>query len=850
MPEDRTRGRTAVCCALLVLATAAVYWPVLRHGFINLDDSDYVSGNPPVTAGLTWQGVKWAFTSTHAGNWHPATWLSHMLDCQLYHLRPAGHHLTNLLLHTANVLLLFGLLKRLTGALWRSALVAALFALHPLHVESVAWVAERKDVLSGFFFLLTLWAYVQYVKAKGLRLKAEGGVSSQWSVASGSGAAATGNDGPRTTDHGLLTKHQASRFTFHVSTFYLLSLTFFALGLMSKPMLVTLPFVLLLLDYWPLRRLQLSTLNSQLSTVFEKLPFFALSAVSCVVTFVVQQASGATQAPPPLDARLANALVACARYLGKTLWPANLAVFYPYTPFDLGSWQVVGAGLLLAAVTASLLAYALKEGRRMNDQSRKGLPSASSLQSLACPLAMGWLWFVGMLVPAIGLVQVGLQAMADRYTYLPHIGLFIAVTWGAVAAAERRRGRASAPASPEPTEARRSLGSRGRSPSLALACGLAVLVLTACGLLTARQVSYWQNNTMLFGHAAAVTSGNYRAYAIIGSQLGGEGRLTEGIEWCRKSLDIAPGYAEAHNTLGAIYARQGKNDEALAEYETAAQEDPAYLDAREALANLLLRQRRFAEAEGWCREALRLAPQKLPVMYSLATALHQQGKLDEAAGWYRRILAVDPALSTPHRFLGNILAAQGKPEAAIAEWRLALKVRPADGDTRTVLGVVLLEQGQLDEAAAQLSEAARLQATNALANSQLALIHEQRHETRAAIECFRRALQAQPDWPETLNNLAWILAANPEASLRNGTEAVQLAERACKLTGYKEPLMVGTLAAAYAEAGRFEDAVKTAEKARDLAAAAGLKAVAEKNSQLLELYRAAKPYRDGAAGSR
>jgi tetratricopeptide (TPR) repeat protein len=767
-------------CVLLALVTVGVYWPIAKQGFINFDDPDYVSGNPRVQAGLTMESIRWAFTSSYSSNWHPLTWLSHMLDCQLYDLKPAGHHITNLLFHVANSLLLFGLLQRLTGALWRSAFAAALFALHPLHVESVAWVSERKDVLSAFFFMLTVGAYARYAEVQSLKSKVQ----------------SPGADAPRNTQH--------------ASGYYVLALFLFALGLMSKPMLVTLPFVLLLLDYWPLGRLQLSTVNLPLSTttrpatlrrlVVEKIPFFVLAASSCVLTFLVQQASGAMPAleKSPLDLRLANALVAYARYLGKTFWPAKLAVFYPYSPLSLDSWQVIGAALLLLAATVAVVLA----GKR------------------SPYLPVGWLWFLGMLVPVVGIVQVGKQSWADRYTYLPHIGLFLIIAWGASAVVARWKWPRIIPI---------------------VAAGLTLIV---CGLATARQLSYWRNTKMLFQHAVAVTSGNFVAYTVVANALIEEGKLPEAIEECRRALQISPEYPEAHNTLGNIHAKQEKLDEAIADYRAAVQADPNYPDARNGLGNVLLKQGAFAEAEAQCREALRMTPMHLPAMFCLATALHKQGKLDEAADYYRQILELKPDLYTPRRYLGNILVAQGKPDQAIAQFLLALKIRPQDVDTHVVLGVVLVDKNRIEEATAQFLEAARLQPTNAIANYQLALIHQNRKETRAAIDWYRKALKAQPDWPESLNNLAWLLAANPDATLRNGAEAVALARRACELTNYKEGILIGTLAAAYAEAGRFPDAVSSAEKARSLALAAGQKEVAQKNQELLELYRAGRAYHE------
>jgi tetratricopeptide (TPR) repeat protein len=637
-----------------------------------------------------------------------------------------------------------------------------------------------------------------------------------------------------------------------------LALLLFTLGLMSKPMLVTLPFVLLLLDYWPLKRMkneECRMKNAEPGTsspfiihhppfiLLEKLPFFALSAISCLVTFLVQRASGAVTPleNQPLESRLANALLAYARYLEKTLWPTKLAVFYPCVRFSLDSWQVVGAALLLLGVTAGVVL------------ARKQKPY----------LLVGWFWFMGMLVPVIGLVQVGKQSMADRYTYLPHIGLFIGFVWGAAAvlgshwmldvgcwmldvARIRRNGTVGAGKHrtsniEHPTSNGAFFGRLDRPLSLASAA--TALVVAICVVLTRQQLSYWRSTSTLFQHTAAVTSHNYVAYAILGNELAEQHKLQEAIEQSERALAISPDYPEAHNTLGNVYAQQGKYDEALVHYREAAQ-DRTYADPRNGMASVLNTQGKFAEAEAQSREALRLAPTHLPAMFCLAVALQGQGKPAEAADCYRRMLALNPSLSTPHRNLGKILVAQGKTDEAIAELSLALKLWPVDADTRTILGITLLGKNRTDEAAAQFLAAARLQPTNALANYNLALIYQERKQSREAVDRFRLALKAQPDWPESLNNLAWILAANPDATLRNGTEAVMLAEKACKLTDYKEPLLVGTLAAAYAEAGRFTEAVSAAEKARALALAAGKQAIAQRNQDLLALYRAGRPYHE------
>lgn len=407
-------------CGLLCAVTLAAFWPVLSNEFIIYDDGQYVTENPHVLSGLNWANVCWALQSGHASNWHPLTWVSHMLDVQLFGLKPGWHHLTNLLLHTANTVLLFLLLVRLTGGLGRSAFVAALFALHPLHVESVAWVAERKDLLSGFFFMLTLWAYVRYVdslKSRVQSLKSE--IREQ--------EPGVQRSNPEPT-HGIRNMEHASRSS------YVLSLLFFSLGLMSKPMLVTLPFVLLLLDYWPLGRFRPNKLGDSAQPIAtgpgfrdrleacptllrEKLPFFLLSAASCVAAFVAQESGGAMDSLDhvPVAARVSNALMAYLSYLEKMLWPSKLAILY-LRPNHWPAWHVGLAAFVLLVITLLVLG----PGRR-----------------LAC-LTVGWLWFLGMLVPVIGVVQVGNQFMADRYTYLPLIGLFVIVAWGGWALASGR----------------------------------------------------------------------------------------------------------------------------------------------------------------------------------------------------------------------------------------------------------------------------------------------------------------------------------------------------------------------------------------------------------------------------
>jgi tetratricopeptide (TPR) repeat protein len=743
---------------LLVAVTLAVYWPLLNNDFISLDDHEYVTENPHVISGLSWSNAAWAFRSGYAANWHPLTWLSHQLDVQLFGLKPRWHHFTSLLFHLANSLLLFSLFRRMTGALWRSAFVAALFALHPLHVESVAWVAERKDVLSTFFFMLTLIAYAKYAEVQSSKSK----VQSQKALSS---------------------------IQYPVSVFYLLALLLFALGLMSKPMLVTLPFVLLLLDYWPLRRFSLSTINPQLSTLrsllAEKLPFFALSAGSSVITFLVQSGSHVVSMTMPFEARLANAIASYLRYLQKALWPSNLAVHYPHPTvlspeMDAWGWQTLAAALVVLVLSASAVLRLKREPW----------------------FAVGWFWYLGTLVPVIGVVQVGGQAMADRYTYLPLIGIFIVVAWGLAEVLNslrpgperglpqpRKLSRLQAepcerfPLAPGavrsllPTEVRAPAAASGGArfaPLLCAAGGLAVLA--ACAVATRNQVSYWHSTLSIFEHSLAATKHN----------------------------------PMAHYCLGQVYAQQGKHELAENHYRIAAREAPTALEPHIGLGTLFYQQGKLEAALEEFQAALRFGPFNGMTHNYLGMAYQRMGRNKEALEEFSKAVALAPMFPAAHSNLGAVLAREGRLEEAAAQFRVALTCDPGSDSAHFGLGSVLTSQGKRDEAVTEYQAALTFNPTNAAA----------------------------------LNDLAWIRASAPDDRLRNGAEAVKLAEQACKLTEFREPQRIGTLAAAYAEAGRFEEAVKTGEKARALALATDQAALAARNEELLALYRARKPYHE------
>ena len=484
----RSRFPAWLMAVLLVLVTIGVYWPATRCGFVNLDDDLYVFQNAHLQSGLSWEGVKWAFRNTEqADYWAPLMWLSHIVGWQLFGMNPWGHHLINVLFHAANTALVFLVFSRMTGATWRSAALAALFGLHPLRVESVVWVTERKDVLSGFFGLLALLAYAGY--AEGRRRKTGGRGS--WS----------GVAGPWSLSH------------LPAPIFYLLSLFLFALGLMSKPVLVTWPFVLLLLDYWPLRRLEPSPPNSQLSTVLrlvgEKIPFFVLAALSSVVTVVVQRHGGALAGTEslPLGARVGNGLISYCRYMGKLVWPTDLAVFYPHP----GQWllgEVVLASGLMLGISALLFVR------------RRRYPF----------LLMGWLWYVGTLVPNIGLVQAGGVAMAVRFTYIPTIGALILIVWGANELAGRRPYGAVA---------------------LSVAEGAALVL---CVALTRQQIGYWRDSETLFRRALAVTRDNWLAHHNLGNALESKGQTGEAIRQYQEALRLQPDHVSARRDLDAALA--------------------------------------------------------------------------------------------------------------------------------------------------------------------------------------------------------------------------------------------------------------------------------------------------------
>ena len=587
------RSRPAIWVVLALIAVNLLVYAAVRHyEFAGVwDDLPYVTQNPNVAKGLTWEGTRWAFTTGYAANWHPITWLSHMLDVQLFGMNAGAHHVTNLVLHIANTVLLFGWLLSTTGALGRSAFVAALFAVHPLHVESVAWVAERKDVLSTLFWMLTVWAYVAYVRRPRLGR-------------------------------------------------YVAVALLFGLGLMAKPMLVTLPFVLLLLDYWPLGRVALGDWPAWRRLVREKIPLLALAAASSVVTFLVQRHGGSVNSLDvlPVYLRLENVAVAYVGYIGKMLWPADLTTLYPFVR-SLPEWQVAGSTIILAGISAITVKLAPRWPY----------------------VAVGWLWYLGMLVPVIGLVQVGGQSMADRYTYVPLIGLFIIVGWGftdlLVGWQYRRIGLPAA----------------------------AALIVGACVVAARAQVGYWANAFVMWSHALEVTSNNYRANANLGNIFAERGDSARAIIHYSEALRINPKFLDMRNNLANALARQGKVNEAMEQYRQALRIVPEYASAHNGLGALLADQGRVAEAIDHYRKALQTDPNFAQARNNLAAALAGEGKVDEAIQQLREAVRIEPNSTEFHYNLGLLLKTKGDTAEAARHFQTALTLNPKYLDARRAL---------------------------------------------------------------------------------------------------------------------------------------------------------------------
>ena len=645
-----------IICVALILSTLLVYWQVRNFDFINYDDNLFVSENPNVFSGLNFENIKWAFTTPQAGNWLPLTWISFMLDCQLFGLDPGPVHLVNVFFHIVNTLLLFLILKQMTNSIWPSAFVAAAFALHPMHVESVAWISERKDVLSTFFFLLTLAAYIVYVKKPGFIR-------------------------------------------------YFLALFIFVCGLLAKPMIVTLPLLLLLLDFWPLNRFGTAAKNKKTTgqnfkfLFIEKLPFFALSIIWALITFLVQRRSGAVPDinALPLTNRFANALLSCGKYLWKVFAPENLSIIYPLSTEHIRPSAVILCAALLILISAAAIYLARKQKY----------------------FAVGWFWFLITLLPVIGLIQSGAQARADRYTYIPYIGLFIVLAWGVFQFLPKLRFK------------RNLLGV------------FVIVILTLLALRSYKQTGYWQNSITLFSHAANVTKDNYIAHDHLAHYYRNHGNSAYAIDHYLKALQIAPHYLDTLFGIGCTYADRGDSDKAIKYF----------------------------------HKLLELGPHS-------GYAAHT------------------------HVNLGAVFRRQGKLQEAVEQFNAALRISPDFPEAHYEFAVIYFLQGK----------------------------------SETAVDEFRTTIRLKPYWPVPMNDLAGLMATHPEIKNRDTNEAVRLAERACELTNYTNPGFLATLAASYASAGRFPEAIDTAKKSIAVAEAQNQPVIKNAVQKHLSFYLQHKPY--------
>jgi tetratricopeptide (TPR) repeat protein len=747
-PRRRLPPALYIMAALAAL-TVVVYLRACTGGLQWADDEWYVIGNEPVHQGLTFRSIHWALTMPGPPYWHPLTWLSFQLDYAIYGLDPTGYHLTNILLHTANTVLFFWVLCYTTGALWRCALAAALFALHPLHVESVAWITERKDVLCMFFWLLTMLAYAAYARRPGVLR-------------------------------------------------YLLVVLLLILGLMSKPMMVTLPCALLLFDYWPLQRWH-NGLRSAWPLLREKLPLFALCAAGGAIT-IYSRHLAAPEYPvelQPFDVRLATALCNYMIYLRQTIWPTGLALCYPDQSYDFTEWQAIGAGIVLVSLTALLLAQARRRPY----------------------LLVGWLWFLGTLLPVMGiLAQVRWQSRADRFTYIPLMGLNILAAWGFAQLVQSRR-----------------IGRLGVGVTTAA-------VLSALAFVTWVQIGYWHDSITTYRRTLAVTSDHYMAHGYLAIVLERDGQLTEARRQFERFVELNPDPVAGHNGYADFLYRHNMVDEAARHYELTLASDPAHVLARNNLGVVLTKQGKLNEAVRHLQEAVRRDPAFADAYANLGSAFAELGNITEAINQLRTCVRLEPDRMVAHFRLGTLLAAQNRLDEALTHLRTAASLGLASAGLYFQLGEVHRRLGAAAEAITAYRRAAELQPGSALYEAYLAYASYGAGHTAVAHQHYQQSLRLDPGWLVAANKVAWDLATHPQPSVRSPSTAMELAEQICQATHFHNPEFLSTLAVAYADRGRFEDAVRTAKQALALAEAAGASVLVDEISERLELFEMQRPY--------
>ena len=705
----------------LVVATLSVYLQVRNFEFLHYDDEKYVTRNEHVSAGLTPKSVSWAFTTTYAEFWHPVTWLSHMLVCEIFGLNPGWHHLAGLFIHIVNSLLLFLIFRKTTGDPWRSGFIAALFALHPLNVESVAWVSERKGLLCALFWMLAMWSYVRYVERPGIRR-------------------------------------------------YLLIILFFILGFMAKAMIITLPFVLVLLDYWPLRRIWLGQPTTggkshqrPLHLLREKTPLFILAVLMGLAAFLAQKGGGHLSSfdALPLGSRIASSLISYLSYIGNMIWPFHLSVFYPIRSV-MPAWQVAGAFLLLTAISTLVLVV------------RRRFPY----------LLVGWLWYIGTLVPVIQLIQVGLHSMADRYTYIPLVGLFIIIAWGVP-----------------------DLMARWRHRKTGLKAITAVVMLILI-MATWLQIGYWKNSITLFEHSSDIIPDNFVAHNILGRAMEEKGRTSEAIIHYTNALKINPYYVDAHYNIGNAYAREGRQAEAIRHYTSALEIKPAFLRAHVNLGNVLVKEGDPAEAIRHYREALRIEPGYAHAHFNIANVLVREGDQAEAIGHYRRALRIRPDYADAHYNLGNVLAKQDETTEAIRHYKEALRINPGFVEAHINLGNELARQGATTEAIKHYRMALQVNPDHAVTHYYLGNILAKQDKTTEAIRHYKEALRINPGFVEPHINLGSELAEEGRT-----TEALKHYNEALRISPDSKAYVFFNMACIHARRDSKEQSLDCLEKA-------------------------------------
>ncbi|MGV7221343.1 MAG: tetratricopeptide repeat protein [Nitrospinales bacterium] len=685
---------------VLTITIFVIYWQTLNHDFTNYDDDLYVTANQHIQDGFTLKSITWAFTSTYASNWHPLTSLSHMLDFRLYDLDPGGHHLTNMLFHVINALLLFTILSKMTGALWQSGFVAVMFAVHPLNVESVAWISERKNLLSSFFWLLTMWAYLRYT-----------------------------------------TKATIGK--------YLIALVLFTLGLMAKPMLVTLPFVLLMLDFWPLKRLRTSNKNEGLEEknkltqtkdlshlILEKIPFLVITIASCIVTFSAQKGGGGLQSTEifPFKARLINALVSYIEYLEKIIWPKSLVVLYPHPGSTLAIWKGVVCAIALIIVSTIAIKMIKK----------------------APYFAVGWFWYLGTMIPVIGIIQVGVQSMADRYAYIPLIGIFIAVGWGLPELLQRYRWKKIA---------------------LTLAMGIIIPALTFTAWT---QAGHWKDSITLFKHNVnnvyTELPGLTYAHLNLGHALGELNKVDESIIHFKEAIRLNPKHVEAYNNLGIALSKKGELDAARANFKIALKFKPNHAPAYNNLGMILTQMNDYDQAIFNFKEAIKLQSNFAIAHNNLGNALRHKKNYKEAAIHYKEAIKYKHDFEEPFSNLGNILIRQRKFDEATSYLNKALMINPQNAYTRYNLGLAFQNQGHFNEAQTEFQKVIKLKPKFAKAYNGIGEIQLAARKPKDAINYFNNAIISDPTNAKANNNLgiAFLIIGKAKEAISPLTQAIKL----------------------------------------------------------------------------